>query len=77
MSCLNSISPTQLVVLSTFIALVISKDKSADEINVLGNLIVSIGGTMLTIAVQKQTLQSIQDKKDQIHDLKKQLNDLK
>jgi len=76
MSCLNSISPMQLAVLSTFIAIVISKDKSADEINVLGNLIVSIGGTMLTIAAQKQTLQSIQDKKDQIHDLKKQLNDL-
>lgn len=77
MSCLNSISPTQLAVISTFIALVISKDKSTDEINVLGNLIASIGATVLSIAAQKQALQSVQDKKDQIHDLKKQLNNLK
>ncbi|OAA90003.1 hypothetical protein [Clostridium ljungdahlii] len=77
MSCLNTISPTQLAVLSTSIAIVISKDKSPEEINVLGNLIASIGATMLSIAAQKEALKSIQDKKDQIHDLKKELNGLK
>ncbi|AZV58629.1 hypothetical protein [Clostridium sp. AWRP] len=77
MSCLNTISPTQFAVLSTFIAIVITKDKSADEINVLGNVIASTGATVLSIAAQMQYLESIQSKKDQIHDLKKQLNDLK
>ncbi|MBP2033446.1 hypothetical protein J2Z42_002149 [Clostridium algifaecis] len=77
MSYLNSADPDELAVISTFVAIVLSKNKTSDQINVLGNLIVSIGGIMLTIAAQKQHLESIQDKETQIHDLKKQIKDLK
>ncbi|MFL0197514.1 hypothetical protein ACJDU8_18380 [Clostridium sp. WILCCON 0269] len=76
MLSLNSLDPNQLAVISTFIAIVLSKDKDTDEINVLGNFIVAIGGTMLTIAAQQERLKSLQDKKDQIHDLKKQIKDI-
>lgn len=77
MSYLNSIDPEQLAIISTFIAILLSKDKTADQINVLGNVIVSAGGVMLTIAAQTQYLQSIQDKENQVHDLKQQIKDLK
>lgn len=64
MFCLNSIGPSQLAILANVIAIALSKDRDADEINVLGNLIAAIGCIMLTIAAQKQTLKSIQDKQN-------------
>lgn len=51
---LNSLDPNQLAKLSSFIAIVLSKNKDAGEINVLGNLITSVGDTMLVIAAQQK-----------------------
>lgn len=76
MNVLDSIDPTELSVLSNVFAISIAKDRSSDEINVLGNFIVAVGGILLTIAAQQQSLESMQNKKTQIKDLKKQIKQL-
>jgi hypothetical protein len=58
---IDNLSPEDLLVLTNAIAVDLSKDKNADEINVLGNFIVGIGCLMLTIASQKQYISSLQD----------------
>lgn len=73
MSFINSITPNELSVLANAIALGLADDKSADELNVLGNFIVAVGSLLLTIAAQQQSLQAIQDKQQQIQDSKKQI----
>lgn len=65
MICTDNLSPEELAVLGNAIAITIAQGKSADEINVLGNLIVDIGSILLTIAAQKQRLESLQQKKQQ------------
>ncbi len=61
MSQMNSISPKQLSVISNAIALAISDDKNADELNVLGNVIVAVGSLLLTMAAQQQSIESMQN----------------
>ena len=58
MTFLDNVSPEDLLVLTNIIAISLSKDRSADEINVLGNFIVGIGCLMLTLAAQQQFLAS-------------------
>lgn len=55
---LNCLSPNDLIILSAAISTELSKGKTADELNVLGNLIVAIGSLLLTSAAQKQNLNS-------------------
>jgi len=55
---LDNVSPEDLLALTNIIAISLSKDRSADEINVLGNFIVGIGCLMLTLAAQQQFLAS-------------------
>jgi len=57
---LDNISPEDLIILTNAITISLSKDKTADELNVLGNFIVGIGCLMLTVASQQQYLSSIQ-----------------
>ena len=58
MTFLDNVSPEDLLALTNIIAISLSKDRSADEINVLGNFIVGIGCLMLTLAAQQQFLAS-------------------
>ena len=58
MSCLISMNSFELIVITALIAIFLSDNQSSNELNVLGNLIVSIGGLMLTIAAQKQAKES-------------------
>lgn len=60
MSYLNDLSPEDLLVLTNVIAVALSKDKTPDELNVLGNFIVGIGCLMLTVAAQQQYLSTQQ-----------------
>lgn len=55
----DKLTSEELVVLSNIIALDLCKDKTVNEINVLGNVIETIGCIMLTVAAQKQQLQSL------------------
>lgn len=43
MTFIDNLSPEGLLILTNTIAISLSKDRSADEINVLGNFIVGIG----------------------------------
>ena len=49
-------NPCELIVLGVLIALSICDDFSAEELNVLGNLISAIGSIVSTWAAQKQFL---------------------
>ena len=69
-------SAEQLSFFANLLAITISKDKSADELNVIGNFIVGVGGLILTITAQIQACESKQDKLKQIRDLKKQIKQL-
>lgn len=58
MTFIDDLSPEDLIILTNAIAISLSKEKSVDEINVLGNFIVGIGCLMLTIASQQQYIES-------------------
>lgn len=77
MSFFDSISPEELSILANFIAIAISKNKSATENNIIGNFITEIGATILTIAAQQENLNSIEEKQKQIQDLEAQIKQLK
>ncbi len=53
---LAKVSPFQLVIIGTVLTFVISDDRDADELNVLGNLIVSVGSLILTVAAQEELI---------------------
>ena len=76
MSFLSKISPFQLIIFGTLAAIILSDNKSADELNVLGNLIVAIGSLMLTVAAQDQFLKTKQDNQDQKLDIQQQIQRL-
>ena len=69
LSCVKSAE--QLSFLANLLAIIISKGKNADQLNVIGNFIV-----LLTIAAQIEACESKQDKIKQIKDLKRQLEEL-
>ncbi|MBK1810251.1 hypothetical protein JHL18_06340 [Clostridium sp. YIM B02505] len=54
MTIFDNLSPEDAVILTNAIVLALAKDKSADEINVLGNFITGVGCLLLTVAAQKQ-----------------------
>jgi hypothetical protein len=79
----NSLSAGQLVFLSSIVASAISKDLTADQINVLGNFLAAVAAAMLTIAAklaadqsQLESLKQKEDIKNQIKELKNQLKQL-
>lgn len=76
MSCLISMSSFQLIIVAALISILLSDDQSSDELNVLGNLIVSIGSLVLTIAAQKQAKESKNSDDNTICDIEKKLEDL-
>lgn len=77
MSLFDSISPDELTLLSSIIAIAIAKGKNPDDINVLGNFITNLGASLLTIAAQQQYLDSKEEKRKQIIDLENQIDNLK
>lgn len=61
MTFLDNLSPEDLLALTNAITISLSKNKTADELNVLGNFIVGIGCLMLTIASQQQYISAQQE----------------
>lgn len=59
MISIENLSPEDSLVLTNAIAIALIKDRSADEINVLGNFIVGVGCLLLTVAAQQQFLESL------------------
>lgn len=54
----DQLSPEEIVLIATALALALAKDKTADELNILGNLVVAIGSLLLVYAAQQQSLQN-------------------
>lgn len=77
MNLIDSLDPDELALISSILAVAITKGKSAEDINVLGNFIASLGASILTIAAQEQYLSAKEEKKNQIIDLENQINKLK
>ena len=69
-------SAEQLTIFTNMLAIAISKGKTSDQLNVIGNFVVSLGSLILTIAAQVQTCESKVDKLQQIRQLKKQIQEL-
>lgn len=65
---IDNCSPEELLILANTIAISLSEGQTADEINVLGNLIVAVGSLMLTFAAQLQNIQSKQENKEAASD---------
>lgn len=51
MLCLNDLNREEIIFLASSISLAISKDKSVEEIDLLGNFFSTIGQNLSTIAV--------------------------
>ncbi|PIH04807.1 hypothetical protein [Clostridium combesii] len=58
MKDLNCISLEELALVANLIALELSRGKNTNELNVLGNLIATVGTILLTIAAKKQNLEN-------------------
>lgn len=61
MDTLDCLEPCDLVILSTLLTFLISEDLSADDLNIIGNFIVSVGGLVLTWAAQKERVSKSAD----------------
>lgn len=58
----DNLSPEDLLILTNALTISLSKDKSVEDLNVLGNLLVSVGSLMLVLAAQDQLLSSLKEK---------------
>ena len=76
MTCFDSISPCDLILFSTLAAILIADGKDAEDLNILGNLIVAVGGLLLTIAAQKQNQTASQHSEVTIEEVEEQLKQL-
>ncbi|MBU5484680.1 hypothetical protein KQI86_10080 [Clostridium sp. MSJ-11] len=58
MGYINDISPQELATLANIVAIALTEGRTADESNVLGNFIATVGALILTIAAQQQSLEA-------------------
>jgi uncharacterized membrane protein len=63
MPILNKISPNELAVLSNAIAIILATDNSANDNNVLGNFLITVGTIIVTISAQQQSLETLNNNK--------------
>lgn len=76
MSFFSCLSPVGLVIITSIITLVIADDLDTDDLNIIGNLIVTIGSFLLTIAALEQSQNSRKEKSDSIQDINEQIQQL-
>lgn len=60
---IDNLCPNDIMILANVLAISLSEGKNADELNVLGNLIVSVGSLILTSAAQMQNISSKEETK--------------
>ncbi|HEY5525167.1 MAG TPA: hypothetical protein VIK26_07525 [Clostridium sp.] len=63
MTFLDNLSPEELIIITNAISISLSKDKTAIEMDVLGNFIVGIGCLLLTMAAQQANIEFQQQSK--------------
>jgi len=76
MKGLESISPIGLTLLSIVIALIIIVNFDSDELNVIGNTLIGIGGIMIITATQSDFLSGLSDDRLEEEFLKAKLANL-
>ena len=54
MLLLDTLEPNQLAILSALIAVELAEDKTLNEMNLIGDLLIGIGSVMVGIAAQRQ-----------------------
>ena len=54
MSILSSLTPFQLVLATTILAILISDDRDINEQNLIGNFLIGLGGIVIIIASSQQ-----------------------
>ena len=69
-------SAEQLSLFAYLLSVAITKGKSADQLNVLGNFIEAVGAIVLTNAAQRESCETKQDKLNQIKELKIQIKEI-
>jgi hypothetical protein len=77
MNLFDSIAPDELTLISSIITIAISKGKSADDLNAIGNVLANLGSSILLLAAQEQYLDSKEEKRKQIIQLQNQIDNLK
>lgn len=77
MSCLNKIDPNLLILLNALVAVGISDDLSATDLNVLGNFIAALGALLLTKAAQMEARKPQEGTEQQLAALEKEHQALK
>lgn len=65
MNMLCPVSPIGLTVISSVIGLLFSASLDSEELDVLGNVLIGIGGIMVITAVQGEYLKGLKEKEEQ------------
>jgi uncharacterized membrane protein len=73
---ITSLNPDLLSAFAAITAILISQSRNADELNVLGNFIVSIGSLILTEAAQIAAISAKEDKEKEMKSIRQQIDDL-
>lgn len=76
---IKEIEPNQLALLSTLIAIELSENRTIDEINILGDILIAIGSIMITIGAQRESQQQDQQNekdKNEHEELQKKIKKL-
>lgn len=76
MNFLDSLTPSEFIILSDIVAFAIAKDKATQELGVIGNFVSQVGSNLLAIVAQQQFLESKEQKQKQIDDLRRQISAL-
>ncbi|MGI6669254.1 MAG: hypothetical protein ACOX4M_07635 [Acetivibrionales bacterium] len=65
MSRLCPISPIGLTVISVAIGLIFAATMDSDELNIVGNVLIGIGGIMIIAATEKEFINGLKEKEEQ------------
>lgn len=57
MSLFDNIDPEQLTLFASFLAIAISEGRTADDLNVLGQFVSTLGDSIALIAAQKEFIE--------------------
>ena len=80
MLLLDTIPPAQLAALASAVGIIIASDLDVNEQNAIGNFILAIGQTILTISAQSENIKEHKGKKDiceEIDTINQQLDAIK
>lgn len=76
MSTITSINPDLLSIYAALAAIIISQDRNADDLNIIGNFIVSVGSLILTEAAEIATQAAKKDNEEEIKSINQQIANL-